>query len=167
MMYGSWDIKFFVILGYFLTFDPPNNPEIQNFEKIKKIIILHISSINENHDVWFLRYGAWQTESFLILDHFLPFYPTNNLKNKYFEKMKKILEISFNRSVPKSMIICYTVLEIWRMMGIIFIFHFGLFFEKCRIALPNLDYINSNPISQIWNTWRVKIAHFITIFNFC
>ena len=40
-------------------------------------------------DVWFLRYGAWQTEFFVILDHFLPFYPPNNLKNQNFEKMKK------------------------------------------------------------------------------
>ena len=28
---------FFVILGHFLPFDPPNNPKNQNFEKIKKI----------------------------------------------------------------------------------------------------------------------------------
>ena len=130
MMYGSWDIKFFVILGYFLTFDPPNNPEIQNFEKIKKIIILHISSINENHDVWFLRYGAWQTESFLILDHFLPFYtppPSNNpwqpeiWKNQKNEKTVWRYETSsFYTSVPKIMIICYTVPEIWHVTHIFF-----------------------------------------------
>ena len=40
MMYGSRDIKtrraeFFVILGHFLPFDPPNNLENQNFEKMK------------------------------------------------------------------------------------------------------------------------------------
>ena len=40
-------------------------------------------------DLWFLRYGAWQTEVFVILDSFLPFYPSNNLKNQNFEKMKK------------------------------------------------------------------------------
>ena len=28
--------KFFVILGHFLPFDPPNNPKNQNFEKMKK-----------------------------------------------------------------------------------------------------------------------------------
>ena len=37
-------------------------------------------------------YGSWDKEheiEFLSLSHFLPFYPTNNLKNLNFEKMKK------------------------------------------------------------------------------
>ena len=38
-----------------------------------------------SYDVWILRYGARQT-CFLILDHFLPFYPTNNSENQNFEK---------------------------------------------------------------------------------
>ena len=42
----------------------------------------------QSFDVWFLRYGARQTELFLILDNFLPFYPTNNPENQNFEKMK-------------------------------------------------------------------------------
>ena len=66
---------------------------------------------------------------FVILDHFLPFSPTNNLKNQNFEKMKKHLEISsFYTSVPKIMIICYTVPEIWCVTDVSFIFHFGLVF---------------------------------------
>ena len=40
-------------------------------------------------DVWFLRYEAQRTEFFVILDHFLPFYPPNNPKNPKFWKMKK------------------------------------------------------------------------------
>ena len=32
---------------------------------------------------------ASATEFFVILDHFLPFYPPNNPKNQNFEKMKK------------------------------------------------------------------------------
>ena len=43
----------------------------------------------QSYDVWFLRYGVQQTEFFVILDHFLPFYPPNNPKNQNFEKMKK------------------------------------------------------------------------------
>ena len=39
--------------------------------------------------IWLLRYGAEQIQFFVILDHFRPFYPHNNLKNQYFEKMKK------------------------------------------------------------------------------
>ena len=42
----------------------------------------------QSYNVWFLRYGARQTEFFLILEHFLPFYPTNNPKNQNFEKIK-------------------------------------------------------------------------------
>ena len=50
---------------------------------------------------------------FVILDYFLPFYAPNP-KNQDFKKMKKKhLEISsFYNSVPKIMIICYTVPEI-------------------------------------------------------
>ena len=43
----------------------------------------------QSYDVWFLRYQAWWTKFFVVLDHFLPFYPSNNLKNQNFEKLKK------------------------------------------------------------------------------
>ena len=53
--------------------------------------------------------------------------PPNSLKNKNFKKMKKHQDISsFYTSVPKIMIICYTVPEIRHVMDAI-IFHFGLF----------------------------------------
>ena len=56
----------------------------------------------QSYDVWFLRYGAWQTKCLVILDYFLHFYPSNNIildrslsfyslnnpKNQNFEKMK-------------------------------------------------------------------------------
>ena len=53
------------------------------------IIISHLCTINENHDVWFLTNGARQTEFLASLDHFLPFHPTNNPKNRNVEKKKK------------------------------------------------------------------------------
>ena len=34
-------------------------------------------------------YGAWQTEFFVIVDHFLHFYPPSNPKNPNFDKMKE------------------------------------------------------------------------------
>ena len=40
------------------------------------------------YDVWFLRYGMEQTNCFVILKHFLPFYTPGNLKNQNFERMK-------------------------------------------------------------------------------
>ena len=43
----------------------------------------------QSYDVWFLKYGARQTEFFIFLDYFLPFYPSNKLENQNYEKMKK------------------------------------------------------------------------------
>ena len=45
-------------------------------------------TIIEDH-IWFLRYAARQTEYFVILDRFLPFYATKDPENQNFEKMKK------------------------------------------------------------------------------
>ena len=42
------------------------------------------------YDVWFLRYGACRTEVFVILDHFNALLSPSNLKNKIFEKLKKM-----------------------------------------------------------------------------
>ena len=86
--------EFFVILDRFLPFYPPKNPKHHNFEKTKQppgdIIILHRCNITDNH----IMYDSWDTKCdrqnfFVILDHFLLFYPPNNLKNQNFEKMKK------------------------------------------------------------------------------
>ena len=46
----------------------------------------------QSYDAWFLRHGARQTEYFVFLGSFLHFYPSNNLKNQAFEKMKTIPE---------------------------------------------------------------------------
>ena len=43
----------------------------------------------QSYDAWFLRYGVQWTKCFVILDHFLLFYPPNKTKNLSFEKMKK------------------------------------------------------------------------------
>ena len=97
LRYGACDTEFFVILDCFLHFYPPNNLKNQNFEKIKKqpgdIIILHVCHKWQSYDVWFLRYETWQTEFFVILDHFLSFYPLNNPKNQNLKNWKKCLEI--------------------------------------------------------------------------
>ena len=88
--------ELFVILGYFLPFYLKNDPENQNFGKMKNwtpegIIILHMRSINDNH----MMYGSWDMERnrqcFVVWANFCPFYPTNNLKNQNFEKLKKKL----------------------------------------------------------------------------
>ena len=63
-----------------LTLPPsPNNLENQNFEKLKKASrdhFTHVYQKSQSYDLCFVRYGARQTEFFLIFDHFLTFYPT-------------------------------------------------------------------------------------------
>ena len=50
--------EFFVILGHLLPYDPPNNLNNQNFEKMNKnpgdVIILHLCTTNDNH----MMYGS-------------------------------------------------------------------------------------------------------------
>ena len=55
------------------------------------IIIFHLCTKNQNHDVQFPWLGAQQTGFFFILDHFLPFYPTTTKKIKILKKWKKTL----------------------------------------------------------------------------
>ena len=45
----------------------------------------------QSYDVWFLRYAVQQTEFFVILGHFSPFYPTNPKNQNFEEKKKKTL----------------------------------------------------------------------------
>ena len=149
MIYYPWDIRwykqsFFVILGHFLPFEPPNNLEKQNFEKIKKkpgyIITLHLCTTND-----IMIYASWDMECnrlnvFFILDHFLPFYPPSNSKIEILKKWKKnpwhIIVLRQCNKTHGHMIICYTVPEIWCVTDAIFIFHFGLFFALCLLVPP-------------------------------
>ena len=89
--------EFFVILDHFLLFYLPNNPKNQNFEKKKTPgdIILHMCTINDHHMMyssWDMKCDGRHTYFFVILDCFLPFYPSNNPKNQNFEKLKKTPE---------------------------------------------------------------------------
>ena len=76
LRYGAQQTGFFVILDLFTLL--PHNLKNQNFKQMKKHLeILSFYTVNhkgQSYDVWFLRYGAWQTEFFVILDHVLSFY---------------------------------------------------------------------------------------------
>ena len=87
--YEVWFLRYGVRHIIFCHFGPcftlltqppsPNNPENQNFEKLKKASrdhFTHVYQKSQSYDLCFLRYGARQTEFFLIFDHFLTFYPT-------------------------------------------------------------------------------------------
>ena len=151
-------------MGYFLPFYSPNSPKNENLKKKRKkmprdIIILQKCTKNHNHMV----YCSWDMTSdtcncyFSFLGYFLPFYP--NLpekwkfqKNEKKQKKTKTLEIlSFHLSVPKIMIICYAVPEIWCMTDVI-IFHFGLFF-----ALLLSQQLKKWKFKK--NAWRYNILH--------
>ena len=99
----------------------------KNTQKDKDIIIF--TQVSKNHD--HMLYCSWDMASdgyncyswfWAILCPFTP------LVSFFFLKMKKPLERpSFYTSVPKIMIICFTVPEIWHRTDVI-IFHLGLFF---------------------------------------
>ena len=80
-----------VILGHFLSFYTPKKSKNQNFGK-NFLEILSFYTVYQKSQS-FMMYGSWdrvrETELFVILDHFLPLYPPNNLKNQNFGKMEK------------------------------------------------------------------------------
>ena len=75
------------------TTKSPKNQNLKKRKNEKLLEILSVYSVLQMMvlEAWFLRYGLWQTKVFVILGHSLPFYSTNNLKNQYFEKVKKTL----------------------------------------------------------------------------
>ena len=81
----------------------------------------------------------WSSTDRMFLSLWAIFCPFNSplsqtaRKIKNWKKWKRHLEISsFYKIVPKIIIICYTVPEIWCVMDVIVIFHFGLCFSLLR-----------------------------------
>ena len=71
----------------------------------------------------------WFVTDVIVIFHFGPFTLLTVQKMKLSWKWKNRLDIlSFYRIVPKIMIICFTVPEIWCVTDVIVLFHFGLFF---------------------------------------
>ena len=69
MMYGSWDMKFnrqnfFVILGNFLSFYPPNTLKNENIKNVKNHWRYHhftqVYQKSWSSAILFQRYGAWR-----------------------------------------------------------------------------------------------------------
>ena len=90
--------EFFYILGHFLHFDPPNNPENQSFEKLKKmsgdIFILHLRTANDDHMMYGssdIKHGRQNVLLFWAI--FCLFIPLTTRKIKILKKRKKFLEI--------------------------------------------------------------------------
>ena len=93
LTYGVQHTTFFVIFDHSCPFTPITTRKLKfwkNEENTWRYYhFTHVYHKWHSYDVWFLRYGVWQTEIFVILDNFLHFYPPKNLENQNFEKMKK------------------------------------------------------------------------------
>ena len=161
LRYGVQQTESFVILDHFLPFYPLTFPKNQNFQKMKKapgnIVILHKYTKNHGH----ILYCSWDMTHyrcncyFSFWAIFCPFTPSLPEKWKFQKKWKKGLGISsFYTSVPKIMIICCAVPEIWCVTDVIIIFHFGRF-------LPSPLTAQKIKISKKWKK-RLKISSFYT-----
>ena len=96
LRYGARQTIFFLVLGHFLSFYPSNNPEKQNFGKMKNSAwgyhyFTQVYQKSWSYAILFLRYGTQQLELlFFILVYFLFFYPLTARKIKIEKKWKKL-----------------------------------------------------------------------------
>ena len=84
---------------------------------------------------WHMIYGSWDIKCnfFVILGHFLPFFPPRSPKYENIKKMKKHLEIpSFYTGVPSG----YTVPEIWHVTDVIIFSFWAILFPFTPSPLP-------------------------------
>ena len=92
-----------------------------------------------------VRYGASQT-IFCLFGQFFAFLPPKNLKVNILKKWKKHLEVSsFYTSVPKIMIIWYTVPEIWHMTDVIILCYFLPFYPHNSLKNENFKKNEKKP----------------------
>ena len=94
-----WWREFFVILGHFLPFDPPNNPKNQNFEKMKKKktnkqnleILAFYTCILQMMIIWYIVLQKWSATD-RIFYQFGPFFalllPLQPRKSKLWKNEK-------------------------------------------------------------------------------
>ena len=173
MLYCSWDmtltdVTFISHFGLFFALLPSNSLKNENSKKNEKKhleVSSFYTSVPKIMIIWYTVPEIWHMTDVIVIFHFglffalSPFCPFA-LKNENFTKMKKCLEISsFYTSVPKIMIICYTVPEIWYVMYVIVIFHFGLFFALLLPYQPK----NSKFQKNKKNTWRYH--HFTHVYQ--
>ena len=155
------------------------------------LITLNMCTINDYH----IMYGSWDKECkkqfFIVLDHFLSFYPTNNLQNQNLKKKKKTLEHIIILHMCTIMIIISCMLpKIYSWMDIIFC-HFGPFFtffyptnnkenqnfekmEKApkHIIILQMFTINDNfmmyaswDVEHDWQSFLIILDHFLPFYH--
>ena len=91
--YDLWLMRY-----VFFALLPLNNPKNQNLKKMKKKkpwrfytrFTSFYTCVPEMTIIWCMVPQIWSmTNNFVILDHFLPFYPPKNPNNQNFEKKTK------------------------------------------------------------------------------
>ena len=142
LRYGEQQTELSVTLDHFLPFYPPplppNNPKskhiLRNWKKTNKKKHLEILSFYKSEPymtiIWCMVSEIWSETDrfFVVLDHFLSFYPLKICKIKILKKWTKSLELlSFYKCIPQMTIIWCMVLEIWNATDRIFCL-FGTFF---------------------------------------
>ena len=88
--------------------------------------------------VWDMKHDRQNFLSFWAI--FCTFTPLTTQKIKILKIWKKAWISSFSTSVPKIMIICYTVPEICCVTDEILIFHFGLFFALLLLIAQKTNF---------------------------
>ena len=148
MLYSSeiWcmtDVIVIFILGSFCPF-------IQKMKKKCLEISSFYTSAPKIMIIYFTVPEIWCMMVVIVTFHFgLCFAllsPLTAQKMNISKKWKQHLDISsFNTSaVPKIMIICFTVPEMWRVTDVIVSFHFLLFFAKMKNNLKNENFTKMN-----------------------
>ena len=143
-------IFFFVILDQFFHFFPKNSLKNQVWKNEKNACtILHLH--NKNHDLialQFLRYRARQTKIFIILGHFMLFYPLPQKlkKSKFWENKKTPGDIIMLHLCTKNQ--DDTIYSSWGM-------------ERDRLKLAMLDhFLPFNPLKNPQNQNFEKVKKF-------
>ena len=127
LKYKVRQTEIFVILGHFLTFQPSDNLESQNF-RIEKSSwrYYHFTHLNININDNYMMYGYRNMEHnrafFWFWTIFCPFTNLKTWKIKIFKKWKNCLEISFNTFATEMTIIWCMVPEIWSVTEFFVIF---------------------------------------------
>ena len=94
--------------------------------------------------------------------NFCPFSPLTAWKMTILKKWKKHLKIlSFYRSVPKIMIICYTVPEVWNVTDVIVIFHFRLFLPFYPLTAQKIKISKKFKKSLEISSFYIRVAKII------
>ena len=93
----SWDVEReslkLVVLGNFLAFYPPKNPKNEILKKWKKLRVISsfYTCVTKISIIWDIVLEIRsETEFFVILGHFLPYYFSNDQENQNFQKRKKL-----------------------------------------------------------------------------